>query len=247
MPPPCLCPWRLLHADIPRASDSGNRSRRRPAAEGLDPGRRSSSALSSSRAWLMPAAGGDEDHRRRDPAGQLGGVVEGAAGAAARARPPLRGDGAAARARPGRGRRGSARSARPARRRARSGARRRPPAAAASASESISSSGPASGWRRSTAELGPAGDGGDDPGLEAKRAGRADAAVLAGDPLDRERGLGGGEAGVAADVHRRRPGVGGLAGEGEAVALDPGACRRPRRSDAPRASSTGPCSMWSSR
>jgi hypothetical protein len=68
-------------------------------------------------------------------------------------------------------------------------------------------------------ELGFPGNGGGDVGLLAQDAGRAHAAVAPGDLLDGQRGGGGGQAGVAAQVHRCGAGVGGLAGEAEAVAL----------------------------
>ena len=56
-----------------------------------------------------------------------------------------------------------------------------------------------------------------------QRAGGRHAGVAACDLLHPQSQLGRGKAGVAAAVHRRRPGVRGLAAEPEAVALDPGA------------------------
>ena len=122
------------------------------------------------------AARGAEDHRGRDPAGDLGGVVERAAGERLARRRPPRGRRRAA-LRRARGRRG--RLDPPDRLAAEHAAllvgglarRRRAPR------ESISASAAASGWRRSTAELGAAGDRGDDPRLQRELARRRHAAV----------------------------------------------------------------------
>src|SRR4029079_16891525 len=61
---------------------------------------------------------------------------------------------------------------------------------------------------------------GDHAGLELDPPGRADAAVLAGDPFDGEGGRRSGEAGITTLVHRRRPGVRCRPGEVEPEALD---------------------------
>ena len=119
------------------------------------------------------------------------------------------------------------------------GARRRsrPPRASRA---SISASAPASRWRWSTSKRRPARNGGDDAGLAARVADRADAAVTTCDLAQLEREARRGQERVAAAVDRRRARVGGLAVEDRAGAARPRRCRAPCRPRAPRTRAPAP-------
>ena len=202
---------------------------------------RSSSRVFSSRAWLMPPMDGE----KIIAAGMCLAIsaASWSAPLAARAGP---GDLLAGRGRPGARRRRSARSSRsPLRDLA--AARRRPLVRAASR---VAGEHPRQRTRLGVTQvhrqLGPAGHRGDDPGLQAHTpvvpTPPSALAISSTASAVRRRG----KAGIVAHVHRGRAGVRGLAAEDEAMTLDPGAAAH-RGHAIPSRSSTGPCSMCSSR
>ena len=220
---------------LPRSRASARRARRRPRSRPRGRPR----AVSSSRAWLIPAREGAKiiaaGSTRATSAASWRAPLARLAGSPATAAQAAR----AAATSPGR--RGSARSARPATPRARSRARPRPPRSRARAAASIRAERLGLGVAEVDREHRPPGDGGRDPGLEAQLAGGRDAALGGRDRLDRERGLGRGEAGVvaarpSASSPRARPGR----ANAKPQPLDPGAAGRPPRRAGPRPPSPAP-------
>ena len=169
VPPPVALPGYIpapaTRRRGPRASD-GPRPTSAPKAS--MPGRQVARRSCPPRAaWLIPLARGDEDHRDRDPARQLGGVVEGAAGQRLRRGRRACSGGGAARERDQVGVEGD-RLDPPDRLAAEHaavlvGAPRRRRRASPRASPRAA---PALRMAEVDAELGAAGDRGDDPGLE---------------------------------------------------------------------------------
>ena len=222
-----------------RRSAPGRRAPRKPRF----PPARSASALSSSAAWLMPRDRGAEDHRRGQDPGDLGGVVEGAAGHRPDRCPPASAAGRAGGGdEPGSNGIGSIRQIGSS-----ASSQPRPPAASRDAARRLAEHRRelvGVGVAKVDDQLGDAGDRGRDARLEPQltRSSPTPPCSTAIRSIASAASAAA-SAGVAADVHRRRAGVRCLAADREAVALDPDAARRPRPSRCPRASSTGPCSM----